>query len=351
MRIIAFMFLCPSLLWADDIYLKTNSILMNVQITDSTSEMLYAKSKERDRAIPRSNILYYRFSPFNLSQASWYETYDPSKLGEIAQRDSITAQKDRDSISAAAATAKTIQEKNQDKLTVIKTVTGETITGEFLSSTDSTVTYKTSYGAITIEKRMILSADKPRSQTSTEEKEPRIDGLTAEQRKVFTRNRLTIELEGVGVSSNDVYFRTSLYSSWRKWNAFEGFRPLTEEEFFNKTGYPKEAQQAHEYRNSLTQMTTFGAILAVGGTVLLYAGYTHTNQETLPYSGGTIDVPDPNTTQITIGYLSSTIGSTLIIASAIGASKNSAPYSTVEGIADEYNKKLVERIKNGELIQ
>jgi len=349
MKIIALLLLCPSLLLPDDIYLKAGNHLGNVQITDSTSETLSVTTKNGTDDITRSNILYYRFSPFDLRKPPWSEQYDSQQLMESIQEGSIAHENIRDPNGSVTHESRRPKEQNQEKLIVVKTVTGETIAGEFISASDSTVTYKTHYGLVTIEKKMILSADKPQDQIATESQGSPNDELTAEQKRVFVKHRLSIELQGAGVSSNSVYVRTSLYSSWRKWNAFEGFTPLTEEEFFAKTGYPKEAQQAHEYRNSITETTTFGAILAVGGAALLYVGYTNTTQETLPYSRTTIDVADPNTTEIALGYVASTVGSTLIIASAIGSDKNSAPYSTVDGMADEYNKKLVQRIKSGEL--
>ena len=349
MKLLTVLLFCPSILLADDIFLKTKFVLRNVQISDSTSEVLYVKTKERERGIPRANILFYTFSPFDLSKSSYYDEYDTRLLRETIQKDSINSQRIRDSIDAASLKFRQAQEKGREKLVIVKTLTGESITGEFISSTDTTVTYKTSFGMVTIEKKLILSADKPRDSMSKLEKESTNDGLTTEQRRVFTGRRLTIELEGAGVSTSDSYFRTSLYSSWRKWNAFEGFTPLSEEQFFTKTGYPKEALQANEYRSSLSQMTSFGVILDIGGAVLLYLGYSHTTEETLPYTHATIQVADPNTTEIGFGYVASIVGSTLLISSAIGGSKNSAPYSTVEGITEEYNRKLIERIKNGEI--
>lgn len=224
----------------------------------------------------------------------------------------------------------------QQKVT-LKMYSGELVIGEFVSATDSSVTYKTAMGPVTILKRLIVSvSDQPEKQSDP------LSNLSDSLRKFYQSRRMVIELEGAGVSQSDPYLLVSVYGTWRKWTAFEGFRKLKEEEFFEKCGYQNEGKQAENYHSSAKSLRTAGLVMSLAGAGSLYAGYTQKKTEKILNSS--VEVADPNTGLILAGYLTAGIGSALVIASAIGESKNWAPYSTVQMLADEYNRKLLNQI-------
>jgi len=70
--------------------------------------------------------------------------------------------------------------------------------------------------------------------------------MTAEQQKQYERLKLSVEVKEIGMGS---YGGGGIsYASWRKWTAYEGFTKISEEEFFKKTGYEREAGKAAGYR-------------------------------------------------------------------------------------------------------
>ena len=111
-----------------------------------------------------------------------------------------------------------------------------------------------------------------------------------------------------------------------------GFTPISEEEFFRKTGYAEEARQAANFRKKGNMLFWGGLTASTVGIILMFIpsededGYTEyplLGLGALLALGGIVPM------YMSIGYKAT----------------NWAPYSSVEGIADEYNKQLLIQIK------
>ena len=180
-------------------------------------------------------------------------------------------------------------------------------------------------------------------QTEGVDQEPQ---LTEEQQKAFNQQKLSIEPEGVSFNS----FGLGIYSisTWRRWTAYKGFSPLSEHEFFSITGYEAEAQKAKVYRSTNNSLIVMGAGLGIAGTVATVIGAMNTTTRHYDYGYGVegdIEEADPDEGLIIGGLIASAVGTGLLYAGIIGLSKNWAPYATVEGIADGYNRKLLISIR------
>lgn len=150
--------------------------------------------------------------------------------------------------------------------------------------------------------------------------------MTAEQQKQYERLKLSVEVREIGMGS---YGGGGIsYASWRKWTAYEGFTKISEEKFFRKAGYEREAGKAAGYRRK-------GNLLFWGGTGAVVAGLT------MAVVGMG---EDGNAAVAAIGIVMS-IGGLFPMYLAVGYKQsNWAPYSTVEGIAEEYNRELRIRV-------
>ena len=91
-------------------------------------------------------------------------------------------------------------------------------------------------------------------------------------------------------------------------------------------------------------MTTAGLLLSVVGIAVMYVGYSRTETVHYPYLGD-IEEPAPNYGLVTIGGIASSLGTGMFYAAIIRSSKNWAPCSTVQSIAEEYNRKLMIEIQ------
>jgi len=230
---------------------------------------------------------------------------------------------------------------------IIKTYSGDSFSGEFISATDTTATYRTGIGIITLAKKLISSVEGTGSQTAIPKSDVsgNVDdlGLQQEQRQEFNRRKMNIELVGVSLGTQNAGFGYSIYKDWHKWAAYEGFSPISEDQFFRQTGYSTEAQKAMEFRTS--NNATTGILLTILGSGLLIAGYSQ--KETVEIGSSSIDVAKPNTTMIVAGYVAAGIGAGLILSGRTKENSNWAPFSTVQGIAEQYNQKLLVAICSG----
>jgi hypothetical protein len=330
---------------ADDVYLKTGFIVRNVQIIDTIFEgeekFLLTNSNVRERKFPLKYVVKIILKPFDLSIESKTVAIEDSAESAVNEVDSRI----KNSILKDTSDIKN-KEYTRRNLLDVKTITGENIIGELETSNDSTVTYKTSYGLVTMMKKNILSVNKSRPYSNINSDNNIPTNLNSIQKQEYARRRLSIELEGIGVgtSSGTNIFTSSVimtqYQSWRKWKASEGFTKITEGEFFVKTGYQKESQLAKEYYKSQKSGMTAGYFLAILGIGLNYFGWV--NKETTETFGYKYETPKPNYFLIAGGSLATIIGGTLIYSGSVGLNMNWSSYSTVQGIAEEYNNKLLE---------
>lgn len=145
--------------------------------------------------------------------------------------------------------------------------------------------------------------------------------MTAEQQKKYERLKLSVEVKEIGMGS---YGGGSIsYASWRKWTSYEGFTKISEEEFFKKTGYETEAGKAAGYRKKGNLLFWGGAATSATGLVMMFTGAA-VDDITVTMVGAVMSLGGLFPMYLGFGYRQS----------------NWAPYSTVDGIAEEYNREL-----------
>lgn len=163
--------------------------------------------------------------------------------------------------------------------------------------------------------------------------------LTGQERKEFIRRRLSLEVEGrsVGMVSGTgtlgsagivTFSGLGSSASWRKWTAYEGFNPISEVEFYRKTGYLEEMKRAAGYKAGKKKALTLGICGMALGAGLAFGGLAAENYG-LAFGG--------------CGALAICAVPTAMNAFSMGL--NWAPYSAVAGMADEYNERLFFEIK------
>ena len=170
--------------------------------------------------------------------------------------------------------------------------------------------------------------------------------LTEEQQRAFNQKKLSVEIEGVTLSSLELGIYSS--TSFRRWTAYQGFIPVSEEQFFLLTGYEHEAKMARNYKARNNEMIGAGALFVIGGSVAAIIGATKTTTRHYDYGYGVegdIEEADPDEGLFIGGLIASAIGTGLLYSGIIRSSKNWVPYATVQGIADGYNTKLLISIR------
>ncbi|MCC6476828.1 hypothetical protein IT157_07195 [bacterium] len=172
--------------------------------------------------------------------------------------------------------------------------------------------------------------------------------MTEEMQRLFNLQKMNIETEGYSLGSYGGGGMTA--TTWRRWTAYEGFTPMTEEHFFLKTGYTAEADKARKYKQSAGAYMGVGVVLALVGTVMALAGASKTKTTHYDYGYGVegdLEEADPDLGLVIGGGVASTLGLGLALAGAAASNRNWAPYATVSGIADDYNKRLMIKIQTG----
>jgi hypothetical protein len=151
------------------------------------------------------------------------------------------------------------------------------------------------------------------------------------QQKKYIREKLTIETKGMAVGSYNKDLGLGMLTSWRKWQAYQGFYPISEAYFFHIAGYEKEARIAKKYRTDTQYMFGGGFLLFLVGSISVGVGLIKDNGGDFGY--------------LMIGSISYIFGTALIWSSMARSTKNWAPCSLAYDIAEEYNRKLLLQIK------
>jgi hypothetical protein len=339
--------------FADDIYLTNGVLYRNVKIISRTDSVVVYLYQNFERMIGTPFVQSIVPTPYDSTVVSSTQIFS-EELQREAFNDALKQSRadvvpDYSGIKNKSLNISASEERTKKKddvasdnsnLVMIQTVKGETITGEFISATDTSATYKISSGLLTLMKSHIISVNKSNSNFTLSVSSGA--DLSPEKAKQYNQKRLSIELEGVGTSSFTSltkYNMVGMYTDWKKWTAFQGFNKITEESFFRLTGYERESGLAANFHKSAGQSTTWGVLSSLTGAVVLYLAYT--NKETMKIGNSSIEYVSVNTTGAIIGYCLTTLGGILIVAGVTQENKNYAPYSLVQSIADEYNKKLV----------
>jgi len=137
------------------------------------------------------------------------------------------------------------------------------------------------------------------------------------------------QLGGMNIGSESL-------SEVKKWKAYQGFREISEPEFFRIAGYKEEAEQCSKYyenllikaQNSLACMAISG-IAMIAGTALM----TLSNTNFFIATGGVLSLGG------SIGFSISAV-----IFRAVSNAKNWAPASLAIVVAEDYNRDLRRRL-------
>jgi hypothetical protein len=155
-----------------------------------------------------------------------------------------------------------------------------------------------------------------------------VPDLTAEERRVFERSKLSVEVSGAAALAYQPELGVGSVSTWRKWQGIHGFNRITEEQFFRIAGFEHEATRAAEYRRDSHLMVAGGLAALIVGGALIISGI---EQDTAagPYFLGTI---------LFAG------GTGIGIYGGFRLERNWAPYASVRDGADQYNATLIQEI-------
>jgi hypothetical protein len=146
------------------------------------------------------------------------------------------------------------------------------------------------------------------------------------QEQAYNQRKLSVEVSVQGIGS---YGGGAVnYAEWRRWTGYQGFTPIEEERFFRIAGYEAEAVQAAAFHRTGRRLWLGGLVASGVGLAAMFIGLA-ADDNVLLLGGGAIAV-----------------GGTLPMYMSIGYRKgNWAPYSTVDGIAREHNKRVVLQIR------
>jgi len=178
------------------------------------------------------------------------------------------------------------------------------------------------------------------------------ESLTISQKQRFNRERLTVEIitKTSGSAAATPLGGSAVLASYgsqtsRKWTASKGFEKISEESFLRIAGYDEEANVVKQW-NSTNSSLLWGGLLAILAAKLNADKADKLLDEASPFGEAYSDEDyDKWEKRIRMNLF---IGLPGIIASVVGLinkSNNRYEYSVVEGIAEDYNKKLFARIK------
>jgi len=179
--------------------------------------------------------------------------------------------------------------------------------------------------------------------------------LTISQKQQFNRERLTIEIvtKTSGSAAATPLGESAVLATYgsqtsRKWTASKGFEKISEELFLRIAGYDKEADVVKQY-------ASFNSILIGGGLIAILAGILigENAEKSLDestsageaYSDEAYEKFDKSST---VSALIGVSGIIALVKGLVDKSNNYYEYSVVDGIAEDYNKKLFQRIKASE---
>ena len=164
------------------------------------------------------------------------------------------------------------------------------------------------------------------------------------------KNKLNIELKAK--TSGGAYGGSSVVSysgeTSTKWEAYKGFDKITEEQFFQLTGYPDEAINARSFYKNNLNWKTRGCLAALVGFLLFGRGealfdeidFGSNDQAYIDREADKSDSLHGN------GAFLMLTGTILSVYGFMRLDQNWTAYSTVQGITNEYNNKLLQEISN-----
>lgn len=165
-----------------------------------------------------------------------------------------------------------------------------------------------------------------------------------EEYKEFLRSK-KLSIEPVGITR--LHTSGDIPSTWKKWVAYRGFDPISEEEFFRITGYNAEAEKVESHKRSGRSRMLLGFGIGIADVALLLKGWSEF-EVTSPNNDNVLFQRTSFPNELTLaGAIVSGIGGAIIRDGALMSRMNWAPYSVAESIANEYNRSLEAKIAAG----
>ena len=162
--------------------------------------------------------------------------------------------------------------------------------------------------------------------------------------KEFERQKLSIEVIGQFSGSISPSLGIMSGSSYNKWIGYQGFRKVSESEFFKISGYEKESIEAFEYNETAKKELIGGAIAEAAGLIVYLIGITQKKEVPGKWIGDiyfpSYEEPNPNWPLVTIGAAATIGGIVYIFKGARKISRNWAPAQIAQSAAAEFNRKL-----------
>ena len=161
------------------------------------------------------------------------------------------------------------------------------------------------------------------------------ESMTEEQLEEFNRNRLTVDV-GITTSVIGGGFGGITMESYRIWTGRQGFERLSESQFYAIAGYPEQAEKAGKYKMTAWALLIGGGALLVGGLAWMTLGMTSLD-----------DDPEYSTKMERSLYGGMAVSLGGLIPFWMGRNRVRKNWSSAEQaqmVADEYNRKLAEKI-------
>jgi len=177
------------------------------------------------------------------------------------------------------------------------------------------------------------------------------ESLTISQKQRFNRERLTVEIitKTSGSAAATPLGGSAVLASYgsqtsRKWTASKGFEKISEESFLRIAGYDEEANVVKQYASSNSSLMLGGLLAFIAGK--LYADSGRKNLDKYEYGeAGYDNAYDVFDRRSMTGALVGISGIGVSVYGLINSGNNRYEYSVVDGIAEDYNKKLFAKIK------
>ena len=162
--------------------------------------------------------------------------------------------------------------------------------------------------------------------------------------KEFERQKLSVELVGQFSGSVSPYLGVMSGSTYNKWIGYQGFKKISESEFFQIAGFEKEANEALIYNESAKKELTGGIIAESVGLAIYFIGLFQKKEIPGEWIGDyyfpSYNEPDPNWPLVALGAGVATVGVVYIFKGSKKISRNWAPAQIALSSSEKYNEKL-----------
>ena len=307
----------PALL-GDNIYLKSNYVLVNVRCRTIVDGDLLADGTDRQHRIPLDFIAAIDTLPIDgnaetrMVDRGIFEWSTGTRVQVLAAGRPVPGQ-----IS-------------------ITTAEGRIIFGRYAGTRDTTISIATANGIVSLSPYQIINADRiTLAGCDSAALEGRCPAGVLSQ---YHQQRLQLELKGSTghlFGSSYPFVTPAMYDRWSQWNASCANTPLSEEEFFRSAGLTNEAAAAKSYQKTARILKIAGGVAIVCGSLLYFA-----DNERRHSSGESTDNAS-SLSPIAIGATMLAVGGSATLIISLVRDGNMFPYSTARTVADEYNRKLI----------